>query len=324
MNLLQIANLEEGRYLIGRLGQKPVGRIVYISKNSFTEHLGGRYFRSTFFSRNPIERIFQPIFDKLRIADEYKELENKREAFLHYAGLYLKHNKYPKIYLTTSTFNSVAGANSPVDGTAFRTGVDQTFANIRAGAGNGSQTTFNEDLSNLLDASTTSNQFDGMERGFFAFDTSSIPDTDAISSATFSSYVTAIGTGLDHNSGLYLGTLASNANVANSDYEGTVSNTTKQSDTATATASIGTGAYYDQPLNATGIGNINKTGITVFSSRSTQDADSSAPAWVSGVSSGITIFWADKTTNIPKLVVEHAAPSTAIGPMLRMLMGVGI
>lgn len=129
MKLIDIVNTEEGKYLLGTLGGKPTSEIVKVTKNSFIEHLEGRSFRATFFSKNPIERLFQPIIDKVSIANDYKRV-NFREAFLHYSGLKQKLYKFPQIYLTTSTFNPASGANSPVDGKADRSSASEVFSSV--------------------------------------------------------------------------------------------------------------------------------------------------------------------------------------------------
>ncbi len=308
MNLIQIINTEEGKYLLGKLGQKPEGKIVKITANSFLEHLGGENYRSTFFSRRPIEKIFQPILDKINIAEEYRHIKNKREAFLHYSGLE-RSNKYPQIYLTTSTFNPVAGANSPVDGQANRNNTSESWAALIAGNGTGSNPSDTQNNIWFTNATSSSNQFQFLLRNFFAFDTSPLGSFATISSATFSVFISAVTNGgLNTVVGLYLGTLASNANVVNADYQGTSGNTTLQSNTTPTTAGISTSAFLDFALNSTGLSNINKTGVTVFGGRFTQDVSGVQPTWVSGQTDSVQGNYADQGANIPKLIINFTRP----------------
>src|SRR5690554_3011578 len=85
------------------------------------------------------------------------------------------------------TLRPAAGANSPVDGSVGRAGFNQTFSNIRSGAGNSSGVSLGVDAI-VLTASTTTNQFQSLWRVIICFDTSSLPEDAIITSATLRLY----------------------------------------------------------------------------------------------------------------------------------------
>lgn len=151
-------------------------------------------------------------------------------------------------------------------------------------------------------------------RSFVLFDTSSITDTDTIDSAVLSIYV------YDKNdpaskapdSQIYTATPASNTDIVGADYAQT--GTTAQCDTAVTYASMTASAYSSWTFNATGRGNVSKTGVSKFSNKNANyDNANSAPGVTSADyyarSNGAE---ATGTTTDPKLVVTHTAGSTDV------------
>ena len=154
-----------------------------------------------------------------------------------------------------------------------------------------------------------------MWRVITLFDTSAIPDTDTIDSATLSLY---LGTDkLDQLStggsiGIVDAAPASNTAIATGDFA--TMGSTLQASTVTI-ASVGTNAYKDFALNATGLSNISKTGISKFGVREEADRSNTEPTaqtngakyryvnWFSADTSG--------TTSDPKLVVVHSAAAAS-------------
>lgn len=68
-------------------------------------------------------------------------------------------------------------------------------------------------------------------------------------------------------------------------------------------------------FNATGLGNIAKTGISKFSARNANyDAANVAPTWSSLQRSALEAFYADNggSTNDPKLVVTFTGPGALL------------
>lgn len=148
-----------------------------------------------------------------------------------------------------------------LDGYVGRGGVNQTFANIRAGAGNDSSYVTNTgDVQ--LSATSTTNQFADLYRNITLFDTSTIPAGATISSATLSIYGVNKGNGLGSPPGLLLvsSNPASTSALVNADYS-----TLGSTDFGSATySSLIVGRYMNISLNASGMSNITKGGISKF------------------------------------------------------------
>lgn len=157
-----------------------------------------------------------------------------------------------------------------------------------------------------INMSTSSNQFDGVYRSHFLFDTSAISDTATIDSATLSLYgKNKSGTSPTITVNIFSTNPASNTAIADGDHD-TVGST--EYSTKITYASWNTSDYNDFVLNATGESAISKTGVSKFSTRDNDhDAADSAPSWSSGAIWAIEAWHADETgtSKDPKLVVEH-------------------
>jgi hypothetical protein len=117
-------------------------------------------------------------------------------------------------------------------------------------------------------------------RSALFFDTSSLPDTAVITSATLSLYGFIDGSGTDFDITVVNGTLLNDPLVAG-DYGYLGTQTT--SGGALNTTGFSTSGYNDIPLNAAGVGWISKTGMTQFGLRSSRDIAATAPStgeWV--------------------------------------------
>lgn len=207
------------------------------------------------------------------------------------------------------TFNPVAGANSPCDGIATRESQDQTFGNIRAGAGNNARTN-NVEESIGLNGSTTSNQFEGLYRMICNFNTAALGAGSTITSATLSLYVIGTNNGLGTTNFTFeiVGATPGATNtIANSDY-GQLGSTSFAS---TAFGSITTGAFNDFTLNPSGLANISKTGVSSFGLKSGWDLNNSFDGlWASGGLTRYRVEMADNASNLPKLVVNYILGNT--------------
>lgn len=220
---------------------------------------------------------------------------------------------YPKFNLGFDTFGPVypaAGANSPVDGEVNVIGKDEAFATLRAESGSAAGPTAAQ--SNIgIRSSTTSNQFSQMYRFVSLFDTSTLTSNASISDAVYSVY----GNGKANNLGsLNLAMIASNPANTNNLVAGDFGTCvlTRQADTDITYAGFSTTGYNNFTLNATGRGNISKTGITKFGAAIANDVDNSAPAWISNVLTDLIVETADNagTTVDPKLVVTYTLSSS--------------
>ena len=175
--------------------------------------------------------------------------------------------------------------------------------------------------------------WDRMHRSIIIFDTSSIPDGDDMNEAALNVWFreSAYGsTGLVGNATswsssqkcivLTQGTTASDTAVAAGDYDA-IKGATKWSASfdctvdSSANPSV-SGAWSDNSyteidLNATGLSNVSKTGVTKIAVQSEADVDDDAPS-ASGANEQMLMgFWSlDKdgvsdTSQAPKLVVNH-------------------
>ena len=265
--------------------------------------------------------------DGIRSVRKLKEspIEAIRQTLIHTINLVGKENTsivLGKRGNTTDTFFAT------VDGKVSREGVDATWSTIVAGAGNTLDNTSVDYSAPILWTSNTNNQFQVLGRTIYIFDTSSIPDTDTITSATFSLYgnlkTIGVGWGISPSIDVYLATPASDAAIVATDF--TQIGTTSQTGSALAYASFSTTGYNDFILNATGISNISKTGNTRFGTReATYDVpnvDPSATSWVGNKLSYMDSFSHNQTgtANDPKLVVTHTTPSTSNASFLMNFM----
>lgn len=147
-------------------------------------------------------------------------------------------------------------------------------------------------------------------RWFNLFNTGpTIGDSDTISSATYSMYITGVTETLASGSvNVFTCTPASNTAIVTADYDQVAS---VAQATARIISGLSTSAYNDWTLNATGLSSISKTGVTKFALRNSYDYNNTDPG-ISGGYSRIDGIGADTsgTTQDPKLVVVHASPFT--------------
>lgn len=216
-----------------------------------------------------------------------------------------------KAFATTDTFYPAAGTGGTgVDGYIYNSGADWTTVRS-ATSGTGSATSTGSDTvfvsSNFVSSVYT------IRRAFFSFDTSSIPDADTISSATFS----LIGRdgGYEATDGqpwirVVGATPAATNDLTTADFDQIGSTQYVDSPPSNATWIANANVYVNMTLNATGIAAVSKTGNTYLGVRTRQDLDNIAP--VNG-NNYCSTHLADTfgTANDPKLVVVHATvPST--------------
>jgi len=149
-------------------------------------------------------------------------------------------------------------------------------------------------------------------RGAALFDTSSIPDGDGIDSAILSFYGSGKTDILSQSMCLAASAPASDTDLVGGDYDSV--DTTEQSTARITIASWSTSAYNDFTLNATGEGNISKTGISKFGNRLSGDLDNTEPTESPGDSPSTNSFAAEETgtTKDPKLVVQHSGVATFV------------
>lgn len=226
------------------------------------------------------------------------------------AGLTVSHTTSANKKLQTIvTFYPSAGAVSPVDGTVQRSGVDQTFTNIRTGNGTAFNNTNTNDAVQLA-SSSTSSQYSTLTRAILCFDTSSLPDDAVINSVTFSLYgqskANFLGSPDLHIAGA---TPASTSTLAASDYQTNIQTTSFGSVTY---SNFSTAGYNDITLNASGIAQINLSGVTSFSAQLSWDIlNSFTGSWTTSAPTVFSFYMADDsgTTRDPKLTVSYTVPT---------------
>lgn len=222
-----------------------------------------------------------------------------------------------KIGNTTSTFYPSAGSSSPVDGWGRVLDTSgQSWSVMRSLSATATGGDNDTSLYIGYQDDETNDEYTQIYRAITLFDTSSIPDTDAISSATYSLYgqgrVSSIGSNPNYN--VYSASTASSSTLTNADFNiGSFGFT--QLATGIAHNSLSITGYNDWSLNASGISNISKTGVSKFGALLEGDASNSAPGTTNNGSANLERMQfhsadASGTSNDPKLVVEHSAAAS--------------
>lgn len=290
------------------------GHIAQITPNSVT-YIDPTYFR---LRKQPKQVEFITDF---RTHDKYA----KRMYYGFYPIWDLAHkfdmsiaNKWsPALNLGFDTLTKYPDADpetSTVDGYVQRVNVNESFSTIRNTA----------DGNDAFDASAATNcprigtsgaispNFSVLRRGILTFDTSSLTSVATVSGGTFSIYGNSKTSGLGEDAfHVASATPATNTSVSNGDYDA-IGRTTFGN---VAYASFATGGYNDITLNASGIANISKTGISGFSIQLGWDINNSfGGVWADSAVTNFNITFADQdgTTQDPKLVVTYTLPATFI------------
>lgn len=223
--------------------------------------------------------------------------------------------------MTVTTFYATAGGDGRVDG---RDGVFTTAQGKSPG-----DNSFDAETTILISTRRNDVPANIIERGFFPFDTSALPDADAISSAVFSLYATAVQN--DVNDGddwvNVVGPTTQNdfVSLEVADYAtcGDAVDDPTEGSTRIDLGSISTSAYNNWTLNTAGKSWISKTAVTPLGVREGHDCLDNDPSYAINQQNRITVSASDETgtSQDPKLVVTHA---TAFSPNISMLlMGAG-
>lgn len=225
--------------------------------------------------------------------------------FCHEFDMRLANRFVPALNLGFDTLTAypVAGAASPCDGPINRVGRNETFATLVSSAGNqgGLEGTATDNMAGIQ-ASTTTDQYQGLRRGFFNFDTSSLTSGATVSAVTFSLWGVFKSNNLGDTNVDCVSHTAGSSSLPNTDFV----NIGSTSFAGISIATIATGSYNDFVLNSSGISNINKTGISKYAVRLGWDrAASFTGTWVSNAETRFGGSFADTaaTTQDPKLTV---------------------
>ena len=203
-----------------------------------------------------------------------------------------------------TVYPDVGTGNTTVDGQTGREGVDETWATIRGSAGTTFATGGTSHYNGYILSSTTNDQWAGVRRCLYLFDTSALTGAASISAATFSLCDDGKADNYADSIAVVSSNPASDNDVIAADYS-TLGSTLFAA--ALDITAINAGVYNDFALNGAGLAAISKTGITKFGTLSEADRANSMPAWASNVSS----YWKARTADYtgtakdPKLVITY-------------------
>lgn len=205
-----------------------------------------------------------------------------------------------------------------VDGTVAQTygataGV--AWATIIAAAGSGVSVTANPQNFVAINSDSILNQWRLVQRGIFLYDTATLGSGSTISATVMSLFGTAKSDALavTPDIDVYTSTPAANTTLAAGDYAQT--GAVSQTGTPITYANWSTTAYNDFTFDATGRGNVSKTGISKFAVRNANyDVAAVAPTWAISASASLQANSADATgtTNDPKLVITYTTGDYSI------------
>lgn len=199
----------------------------------------------------------------------------------------------------TSTQTFIAS----LEGTAYVSGVNDTFSAIQAATGN---TTDTNHGNAGLTASTTTNQFAQLKRVIIVFNTSTLPSTATVTAVTLTVPALIANTTLLGTTTLEIvsSNPASNSSLAATDY-GTLGSTSYAS---TSQSSLSTSSSNTFTLNSNGRSNITLAGYSKFGAILGWDLNNSfTGTWASGI--GNSIEWLTGNTT---LSVTYTQPTMTI------------
>lgn len=200
---------------------------------------------------------------------------------------------------------------------SYASGSGVSFSSLRNGNGSTADYTGTNPTFYLYRTITTAGQYNILSRAIFQFNTSIIGSA-TITSSTLSAVITLSVTNpptTTLNFSLTQASAASSTAILASDYEGTVSYNTRFTDSFPTSTFPGSGtAYVNFPLNASGLANINTSGISKFAFRNNWDIDNTTPVWVASSRIQPTIYFSNYTgTSLdPKLVIEYTTSTPVV------------
>lgn len=238
---LQYANSPAGRWLLGVKNTYPIVKITPNSYIQLIENNDGKLLlQGTFKHVNFVERLLAPIEEQIKIANEYKHIDNPYKAFLHYAGL--ERGKFPSIYLNSL----VVKPNGTGSGGVNR--IDEATWSAAHDAGTGDNANINQ-VSEFIQG-TTSGGLYYVNRVFIPIDTSALGAGFNATAATLQITEATNNRGTGCTAIIVQSTQGSFTTLTTSDF--TAIGTTAGSDVITLNQADGTTKTFT--LNATGIG----------------------------------------------------------------------
>lgn len=212
-----------------------------------------------------------------------------------------------------STLTVYPNPGVTTDGNVENNGTSASFATIRGATGNYSDDTSIRQIVAYFTSTSTTDEYNNMGRGIFLFDTSALTASATISAVVMSIYgytkTDTFTTPSTPDINIYTSTPTSNTALTGTDFSKL--GTTAQCDTAITYANWTQDVYNDFTFNATGIGNVSKTGISKFGTRNANhDVANSAPTWSSVKTGALRGYYSDNTGTDadPKLVITYTVP----------------
>ena len=209
--------------------------------------------------------------------------------------------------------------STSVDGYAYRSFTNSTWAALRDGAG----TTANDSASLFVayfNSGSTSTRWNILLRGFLLFDTSAAAGTVSAATLSVEGNLKSDSLGITPDINVYASAPASNTAIAAADFQ----NISRAAfSTAITYAAYALGSYNDFILNASGIANVDTAGVSKFSAQNANyDVADAAPAWIGSKTTSLSAKNAEtaETTSDPKLVVTY---TTGPPEGTQALLGVG-
>lgn len=318
--LLWLVNTDYGRDML--CIPKAYGKIVQFNKNMVrTEIEPGKYLSDFRIGTKYGNGIRQRWKDFSQARDWYYDRFDN--TYLLPSYIRYKKQLQPLLVATTVTaYPDPDVESATVDGIAYQNTDNTAWGTLRAGAGSTADDTAEGDFVNRV-VNGSSSAWKLIQHGFFLYDTSAIPDTESILSATHSlrgSQKLNEGAWSDTYIGMALVSSAPLTNVAIIAGDFDSLGTTRFATDVTYSA-WSTSGYNAQTLNASGLAAISVSGVTKFGTMLTADFDNSDPGFVSANNEArMYCIFAETalTTTDPKLVVISGVPGgqTTHGPKL--------
>jgi hypothetical protein len=276
----------------------------------------------SFFSKEDDGKMKTVKITCFRTNNKYARLLNYRLAPLHKLALLLPSLARPElspllvpVMLTVDTYYpGSSSTDNPVDGVVYRAGVSELFSNVRAGNGTGVGETWNPLMIGLYSVNGSSGYFKELDRGEVCFNSASI-GTDNVTSSVLSLYISGANNGLG-NPTMHIcqANPAATDSLSAGDYQAMKNYTTSFG----YFSWLSPDTYNDITLNASGVSNISKSGISKFGLRLSWDMNNSfTGTWANNTYSGFQFYTSNQsgTTSDPKLTVTHSA---SFSPQLMM------
>ncbi len=253
-----------------------------------------------------------------RLVNRFKGL--RRQAYLIQDGTSMALGPRPitdiplgTAFGTVSTFYPDSHPESTsVDGDVAR-GTAGTWSAIQGGAGT-SGDALSAQADARINASGSTDQWATISRLIFLFDTSAIDAGDIISAAYFGFVSSSKQEDFTQSLSLATTNPASNTNVVPADYS--TFGSVKQATDITVASITSNGSTVNQlDMNSTGLGNIDKSGITKLGTRISGDMTNTEPTWGASDITFVRHSMAEETgagDDRPRLVVTHTVPSADI------------